>query len=107
MTYINTLEALADPNRRALIAHLQFGPCSVSELNQVVAVSQPAVSQHLAVLKKAGLVKVRKAGNRRIYSLAPEGLVALRNYIDNLWDDVLHSFQQAAEKQSKGENHDK
>ncbi|MDH5506159.1 MAG: metalloregulator ArsR/SmtB family transcription factor [Anaerolineae bacterium] len=103
MTYIHCIEALADPTRRALIERLQQGPCSVGELNQVVAISQPAVSQHLAVLKAANLVTVRKAGAKRIYSLAPEGLVELRRYIENLWDDVLAAFQQAAEIQNKGD----
>jgi len=103
MTYIITLEALADPNRRALIERLQKGPCSVSDLTQAVSISQPAVSQHLSVLKAAGLVTVKKEGARRIYSLAPQGLVELRRYIDHLWDDVLAAFQQAAENQSEGE----
>lgn len=103
MTYINSLEALADPTRRALIERLVKGPCSVSELNAVVSVSQPAVSQHLSVLKSAGLVTVKKEGARRIYSLAPDGLVELRRYIENLWDDVLAAFQLAADNQAKGE----
>jgi DNA-binding transcriptional ArsR family regulator len=103
MTYIPPLEALADPNRRALIERLQKGPCSVNDLTKVVSISQPAVSQHLSVLKSAGLVNVRKEGSRRIYSLAPDGLVELRRYVDNLWDDVLTAFQQAAENQAKGE----
>ena len=103
MTYINSLEALADPTRRALIERLVKGSCSVSELNAVVSVSQPAVSQHLSVLKSAGLVTVKKEGARRIYSLAPDGLVELRHYIENLWDDVLAAFQLAADNQAKGE----
>lgn len=69
----------------------------------MLPVSQPAVSQHLKVLKKAGLVKVRKEGARRIYSLAPDGLIELRRYIENLWDDVLAAFQRAAENQPKGD----
>ena len=103
MTYINSLEALADPTRRALVERLLQGPCSVSELNKAVTVSQPAVSQHLSVLKSAGLVTVRKEGARRIYSLAPDGLIGLRRYVENLWDDVLAAFQSAAENQAKGE----
>ena len=103
MTYINSLEALADPTRRALIERLVKGSCSVSELNEVVSVSQPAVSQHLSVLKSADLVTVKKEGARRIYSLAPDGLFELRRYIENLWDDVLAAFQLAADNQAKGE----
>ena len=103
MTYIFSLEALADPNRRALVERLQSGPCSVNELTKVVSISQPAVSQHLSVLKTAGLVNVKKEGARRIYSLAPDGLIELRRYIDSLWDDVLTAFQHEAENQAKGE----
>ena len=59
--------------------------------------SQPAVSQHLRILKEARLVRVRKDGNRRMYSLNPEGLAELRAYFDGLWGDVLTAFQEAAE----------
>lgn len=103
MTYIQSLEALADSNRRALVARLQKGPCSVTDLTKVVSISQPAVSQHLSVLKAAGLVNVKKESARRIYSLAPDGLVELRRYVENLWDDVLAAFQREAENQEKGE----
>lgn len=102
-TYIASLEALADPTRRAMIEHLLQQPSSVGELAEQLPVSQPAVSQHLKVLKQAGLVKVRKEGARRIYSLAPDGLIELRGYIENLWDDVLAAFQRAAENQAKGD----
>ena len=103
MTYTNSLEALADATRRALVERLLQGPCSVMDLNKVVPISQPAVSQHLSVLKAAGLVKVKKEGARRIYSLAPDGLIELRRYVDRLWDDVLAAFQHAAENQEQGE----
>jgi DNA-binding transcriptional ArsR family regulator len=98
MTNIRSLEALADPTRRAIFERLRSGPRSVNELAGVVPVSQPAVSQHLRVLKEARLVRVRKAGNRRIYSLDPEGLAELRSYFEELWDDVLGAFQEAAEQ---------
>lgn len=103
MTYIKSIEALADPTRRALIEQLHIRPSSVSDLTKVVPVSQPAVSQHLAVLKRAGLVSVEKVGNKRIYSLAPEGLLEVRKYIDRLWDEVLGAYQREAIIQSKGE----
>lgn len=106
MTYIHSLEALADPNRRAIVERLQKRPCSVNGLTKVLSISQPAVSQHLSVLKAAGLVKVKKEGARRIYSLAPDGLVELRQYVENIWDDVLIAFQRAAENQSKGDKND-
>lgn len=103
MTYIDSFKAFADPTRKALIERLQQTPSSVSELTTVVSVSQPAVSQHLAILKQAGLVNVQKDGNKRIYSLAPDGLLEIRNYIDQLWDDALSSYQREAIRMSKGE----
>lgn len=108
MTYINTLEALSDATRRAIIERIAAGPSTVGEIAEVVPVSQPAVSQHLRVLKEAGLVQVRKEGTKRIYSLAPDGLNELRAYFDRMWGDVLSAFkqaadQQAAENQTKGE----
>ena len=106
MTNIKSLEALADPTRRTLFERLRGGPCSVGELTEVVTVSQPAVSQHLRVLKEAHLVRVRKAGTRRIYSLDPTGLAELRHYLDELWDDVLTAFQEAAEQEQKEINHE-
>lgn len=106
MTYINALEALSDATRRAIIERIAQGPCTVGEIADIVPVSQPAVSQHLRVLREAGLVEVRKEGARRIYSLAPEGLIELRAYFDRMWGDVLSAFKQAADNQSKGENDD-
>lgn len=106
MTNIKSLEALADPTRRTLFERLREGPCSVGELTEVVTVSQPAVSQHLRILKEAHLVWVRKAGTRRIYSLDPTGLAELRHYLDELWDDVLTAFQEAAEQEQKEINHE-
>lgn len=98
MANIKSLEALAHPTRRSLFERLRGGPCSVNELAAAVPVSQPAVSQHLRVLKEARLVKVRKEGNRRIYSLDPAGLAELRSYFEELWGDVLTAFQEAAEQ---------
>ena len=106
MTYIKSLEALADPNRRIIINHLKNGPCSVNDFKEILSISQPAVSQHLAILKSAGLVAVQKEGNRRIYQLTPEGLIDLRNYINSFWDKVLDAFKSEAEKQTKGETND-
>lgn len=97
MTNIPPLDALADPTRRKLVERLRQGPASVSQLLAVVQVSQPAVSQHLNVLKQAQLVTVQKNGNRRIYQLNPQGLAALRSYVEGLWDVALQAFQQEAE----------
>jgi DNA-binding transcriptional ArsR family regulator len=90
------LDALADPTRRRLFDRLRQGPCSVGELVDVVKLTQPAVSQHLRVLKDARLVHVRKDGQRRIYSVDRAGLTELRDYVESLWVDVLDAFEKAA-----------
>jgi DNA-binding transcriptional ArsR family regulator len=102
----NTLpiEALGDPTRRKLFERLRTGPCSVSELVSTASVSQPAVSQHLRVLKEARLVRVHKHGNQRIYSINPEGLTDLRAYVERLWEDVLGAFQEAAEAAAQADS---
>jgi DNA-binding transcriptional ArsR family regulator len=102
MTYISALEALSDTTRRAILERIAQGPCTVGEIADLIPVSQPAVSQHLRVLREAGLVQVRKEGTRRIYSLAPDGILELRAYFDRMWEDVLLAFKQAADNQSKG-----
>jgi DNA-binding transcriptional ArsR family regulator len=98
MANILSLDALADPTRRHLYELLRSGPRSVNELAADLPISQPAVSQHLKVLKEARLVQVQKAGNRRIYSLNPLGLAELRAYVEALWQDVAGAYQEAAEK---------
>lgn len=92
MTYGGVLTALADPTRRAMYERLRRRPHGVTELARSMGVSQPAASQHLQVLRAARLVRDRRDGNRRIYSAAPEGLEALRRYLDTLWDDVLSAY---------------
>lgn len=99
MTNINPLEALGDPTRRRLFERLRAGPCSVKELAAAVPVSQPAVSQHLRVLKDAQLVWVEKQGQQRIYHLNPTGMAVLRRYIESLWDDVLSAFEKEAQRE--------
>ena len=98
MTNISSLEALGDPTRRLLFERIRKGPCSVTELISIVPISQPAVSQHLKVLRDARLVRVEKRGQMRIYHLNPAGLADLRNYVESLWDDVLQAFGQEAER---------
>jgi DNA-binding transcriptional ArsR family regulator len=100
MANVIALEALADPTRRRLFDRLRTGPCSVNELVGTVELTQPAVSQHLRVLKEARLVHVRKQGQQRIYSVNREGLAELRAYVDSLWDDVLGAFQAAADQEA-------
>jgi DNA-binding transcriptional ArsR family regulator len=98
MTNISPLDALGEPTRRRLFEHLRLGPCPVTELISIVPISQPAVSQHLRVLREAQLVRVEKRGQQRIYHLNPVGLAELRSYAESLWDDVLQAFGDEAEK---------
>jgi DNA-binding transcriptional ArsR family regulator len=92
------MDALGDPTRRKLFEYLRQGPCSVTELISIVPISQPAVSQHLRVLREARLVRVEKRGQQRIYHLNPVGLAELRQYVESLWDDVLRAFGEEAER---------
>jgi DNA-binding transcriptional ArsR family regulator len=89
------LEALGDPTRRAIFERLAERPRSVRELADVLPVSRPAVSQHLKVLKRLGLVADRAAGTRRIYHVEPAGVAAMRAYLDRMWDAALGSFAAA------------
>lgn len=95
MTYSTVLNALSDPTRRALYDMLRERPRYVGELADRLPVSQPAVSQHLRVLREAGLVEWRPVGTRRVYQPSPEGVRALRDYVESLWDDVLGAFKAA------------
>jgi len=92
------LEALADPTRRAIFEQLRDSEATVNELARQVPVSRPAVSQHLKVLKNAGLVRERRQGVHRIYRVELRGLAEIRRYIDDLWSDVLTEFQKAASR---------
>ena len=93
------LEALADPTRRRVLEGLSGGPRSVGELAASVPVSRPAVSQHLRVLREAGLVSDRKEGTRRLYAVDPRGLAEVRAYFDRLWGDALERFAAEAGKE--------
>ncbi|MEU2930981.1 metalloregulator ArsR/SmtB family transcription factor [Streptomyces sp. NPDC007251] len=101
VTYANALSALADPTRRAIFERLGDGPKAVGELAEGLPVSRPAVSQHLRVLKEAGLVVDRAVGTRRVYQLNPAGLGALRTWLDRFWDQALAAFKAAAECEGK------
>jgi len=97
-TYIDTrLSALGDATRRAIFELLAKGPSPVGELARELPVTRPAVSQHLRVLKEAGLVIDRQEGTRRLYQLNPEGVGALRAYFDQIWNRALIAFKQAVE----------
>jgi DNA-binding transcriptional ArsR family regulator len=101
LTYQRVLDALGDPTRRRVFEGLSKGPRSVGDLAGGLPVSRPAVSQHLKVLKDAGLVRVRALGTRRLYQLDPDGLAAIRAYFDKFWTDSLAAFAQAAERKRK------
>jgi len=100
MTYGQThaLDVLHDPTRRRVLELLRDGERSVRELTDQLPVSQPAVSQHLGVLKSAGLVTVRPVGTRRLYRVDPDGLSAVRAWVDSFWDDALAAFVEHAEQ---------
>jgi DNA-binding transcriptional ArsR family regulator len=92
MAYDSVLTALADPTRRELYVSLRRGDRTVSELAELVRISQPATSQHLAVLRAADLVTERRDGTRRYYRASTAGLEQLREFIESLWDDVLAAY---------------
>lgn len=97
MTYINTLDALGDPTRRKIVEILRAGPQTVGELADRLPVSQPAVSQHLAVLREAGLVSSEKDGVRRVQHLNPDGFAALRGWVETFWDEALQDYRSTFE----------
>jgi DNA-binding transcriptional ArsR family regulator len=92
------MTALGDPTRQAIFDRLSDGPRPVGELAAGLPVSRPAVSQHLKVLKDAGLVIDRPAGTRRIYQLDPDGVEALRAYLDQFWNRALTAFKATVEQ---------
>jgi DNA-binding transcriptional ArsR family regulator len=100
-TYQAGLTALGDPTRRAIFERLADHPSAVGELASELPVSRPAVSQHLKVLKDAGLVIDRPAGNRRIYQLDPDGVDALRAYLDRFWNRSMAAFKAAVEQRDE------
>jgi DNA-binding transcriptional ArsR family regulator len=99
MAYQNALVALADPTRRSVFERLLDGPQPVGRIAKGMPVSRPAVSQHLKVLKEAGLVTDRAEGTRRVYCIDPHGLAAMRRYLDQFWDQALMAFAEEAEKE--------
>ena len=95
----NGLTALGDPTRRQLFELLKDGPKAVGELARELPVTRPAVSQHLKVLKDAGLVFDRREGTRRLYQVDPRGLGAVRDYFDSFWGDALAAFKRHVEEE--------
>ena len=102
MAYQHALVALSDPTRRRVFEQLRQGPMSVGKIAAQMPVSRPAVSQHLGVLKRAGLVADRAEGTRRLYYIDPHGLAAIRAWLDQFWDGALVAFKLEIEKGEAG-----
>ena len=98
MAYEDALPALADPTRRKIFERLRHGAKPVGVIAKGLPVSRPAVSQHLKVLKEAGLVDDRAEGTRRVYYVDPSGLADIRRWLDQFWDEALEAFRAEAEK---------
>jgi DNA-binding transcriptional ArsR family regulator len=95
-----TLDALGDSTRRLVFKRLRQGTRSVGEIAEGLDVSRPAVSQHLKVLRTAGLAVVRVEGTRRLYAIDTRGIEALRSWLDGFWDKALVAFKEAAEREA-------
>jgi DNA-binding transcriptional ArsR family regulator len=106
MGYGEAIAALADPTRRTVFERLKLGPRPVVEIARGLPVSRPAVSQHLRVLKEAGLVRERREGTRNYYSVEGDALAELREYFENFWDEALAAFKEQAEKGAADESAD-
>jgi DNA-binding transcriptional ArsR family regulator len=104
MAYANqVLDALGDPTRRLVFKRLRSGARSVGQIAETMDVSRPAVSQHLRVLKAAGLVTDHAEGTRRLYAVDPTGIKALRSWLDGFWDEALLAFKESAEREASEE----
>lgn len=99
MTNEAALDAVGNPTRRLVLRLLQGGAATVGELTEALPVSQGAVSQHLKVLRDAGLVSVRPDGTRNLYAVDLDGLGEVRAWVDSFWDDVLAAFTEHAESE--------
>lgn len=106
MAYESALTALADPTRRTVLERLRGGPRPVGEIARGLPVSRPAVSQHLRVLKEAGLVHERREGTRHLYSVNGDALAEVRDYFERFWEEALAAFKEAAENELEGGQND-
>lgn len=95
---LELLGALADPTRRRVFERLLPGPLAVHQIADGMPVTRPAVSQHLRVLVDAGLVTVRSQGTRHVYAVSPDGMGALRSWMDEFWSQALEGFRTAAQR---------
>jgi DNA-binding transcriptional ArsR family regulator len=98
------MDALGDGTRRLILERLRSGPQAVGEIATGLPVSRPAVSQHLRILKEAGLVTERRNGTRRLYRVDTNGLAEVRDYLESFWTDVLAAFEAAAEAEAEKED---
>ena len=103
MAYERALAALSDPTRREIFERVLAAPRSAGEIGQGLPISQPAVSQHLRVLKQAGLIAERREGTRRLYSADARALGELRDYVDAMWKSALERFSEAAANSEQAE----
>lgn len=103
MEHGRTLHALADGTRRDILGMLRVRPHTVGDLAAALPVSQPAVSQHLKVLREAGLVAAEKQGVRRLYHLKIEGLRSVRSYVESFWDEALGAYRSSFEAADRRE----
>ena len=103
MAYAMAMDALGDATRREIMERLRGGPRPVGEIAAGLPITRPAVSQHLRVLKEAGLVTERKEGTRRIYRVEPEALADLRAYLDSFWEQALAGYKAVAESEGRKE----
>lgn len=99
--YKKAFNALGDPTRRMIFERLAKGPTAVVEVAKHVPVTRPAVSQHLRVLMEAGLVVLHQIGTRNLYQIDPKGVLAMRDYLDGMWDAALNAFKLAAETEGR------
>jgi len=95
------LKAIAEPRRRRILALVRDGELSAGEIASHFDVTRPAISQHLTVLKEAGLVNERRNGTRRLYQARPEGLEELRSFIEGFWDQRLDALRREAERKER------
>ena len=96
------MKALAEPRRRAILRLVREGEMTAGQIASRFEVTRPAISQHLAVLREAGLLAERREGTRRIYRLRPEGLEQLRAFIEDMWEEGLRSLKREAEAEERG-----
>lgn len=96
-----TLKAIAAPRRRRILSLVRDDELSAGEIAAHFDVTRPAVSQHLSVLREAGLVSERRDGTKRLYRARPDGLVELRSYLEEFWEDRLHTLKREAEREEK------